>query len=150
MILSSRELMPVIRAALERGQHVRMTVNGSSMLPFLYDNDVIELESVLAPRLGDMVLVQIDTYSETERYVLHRIVHMIEGGTFFIRGDSQRHCEGPFAREAVIGRVATVWRNERACALNRCPWRLVGLMWVWTCPLGFFLLELMLFLRKKG
>ena len=139
MTLPSRKLMPVIRAALERGQRVRMSVTGSSMLPFLRDSDVVELEPASAPRLGDMVLVQ-----AAERYVLHRIVRMDGGAGFFIRGDAQPNCEGPFTLDAVLGRVTTVWRNGRARALERGLWRLAGLVWVRTSPLGFFLLQLAL------
>ena len=46
MILSASELMPVIRASLERGQSVRMTVNGASMFPFIRDRAEVELGPV--------------------------------------------------------------------------------------------------------
>ena len=59
IVLPGRELMPVIRAALERGQGVRMTANGSSMLPFIHDGETVEL---MPPRSslirGDIVLAQ--------------------------------------------------------------------------------------------
>ena len=82
MILPSRELMPIVRAALERGQRVRMTVTGGSMFPFLRDGDVVELEPALTLRLGDMVLVQTDSSDVIERYVLHRIVRWVDGAAF--------------------------------------------------------------------
>lgn len=145
MILPSRELMPVIRAALERGQRVRMTVTGSSMLPFLRDGDVVELEPAPAPRLGDMVLVQ----CPEERNVLHRVVR-VDGDAFFLRGDAQRHCEGPFTSDAVLGRVTTVWRNGRARALERGLWRLVGLVWIRCTPFGLWLLWLIARIRGIG
>jgi hypothetical protein len=150
MILPSRELMPVIRAALDRGQRVRMTVTGSSMLPFLHDSDVVELEPAPAPRLGDMVLVQAATPGAPEYYVLHRIVRMDGGAVFFIRGDAQRHCEGPFTPDAVLGRVTTVWRNGRARALERGLWRLAGLVWIRCTPFGLWLLWLVIRLRAIG
>jgi hypothetical protein len=143
MILSSHELMPVIRAALVRGQHVRMTVNGGSMLPFIHNNDVVELEPSPAPRLGDMVLVQTTQADGAERYVLHRLVRFVdEGSAFFIRGDSQAFCEGPFPRDALLGRVTTAWRNGRARALHCGGWRLAGLVWMRATPLGSWLLWL--------
>ena len=150
MIVLSRELMPVVRAALERGQRVRMTVNGSSMLPFLRDSDVVELEPAPAPRLGDMVLVQTNPPDAAECYVLHRIVRMDGGSAFFIRGDAQNYCDGPFTPDAMLGRVITVWRNGRARVLDRGPWRLAGLAWVWLSPLGFLLLQLAIPLWQFG
>jgi hypothetical protein len=150
MILPCRELMPVIRAALDRGQRVRMTVTGSSMLPFLHDSDVVELEPAPAPRLGDMVLVRAAAPGAAERYVLHRIVRMDRGAAFLTQGDAQPHCEGPFTRDAVLGRVTTVWRNGRARALDRGPWRLAGLVWARTSPLGLLLLQLALPLWQLG
>lgn len=150
MILPGRELMPVIRAALARGQRVRMTVTGSSMLPFLRDSDVVELEPAPAPRLGDMVLVQTDPPGAAERYVLHRIVRMDGGAAFFIRGDAQPYCEGPFKPDAVLGRVATVRRNGRARALGRGLWRLAGLVWIRCTPFGLWLLWMAARIRGIG
>jgi hypothetical protein len=91
-----------------------------------------------------MVLVQTDSPAAAERYVLHRIVRMGGSGTFFIRGDAQSHCEGPFAAGAALGLVTTVWRHGRASTLDRGLWRLAGLAWVRTSPLGFLLLTLAL------
>jgi signal peptidase I len=149
MILPGRELMPVIRAALDRGQRVRMTVTGSSMLPFLRDNDVVELEPASVPRLGDMVLVQTAAPGAAERYVLHRVARM-DGAAFFIRGDAQPHCEGPFTSDAVLGRVTTAWHNGRPRVLDRGVWRLAGLMWMRYVPFGLRLFWLAARLRGVG
>lgn len=145
MILPSRELMPVIRAALARGQRVRMTVTGSSMLPFLRDSDVVELEPAPAPRLGDMVLVQ----CTEERYVLHRVAR-VEGEALFLRGDAQRHCEGPFTPRDVLGRVTTSYRNGHIRVLDRGAWRLAGLAWIRCTPFGLCLLWLLARIRGIG
>ena len=149
MILPGRVLMPVLRAALERGQRVRLTVTGSSMLPFLRDGDVVELEPAPAPRPGDMVL-RTDPPGAAEHYVLHRIVRMEGGAAFFIRGDAQAYCEGPFTPDAVLGRVSTVRRNGRARAVDRGVWRAAGWVWRRTSPGGFFLLRLALPLWQLG
>ena len=59
MNVPARELMPVVGAALERGQRVRMTVAGGSMLPFLRGGDEVELERASPIRLGDIVLARV-------------------------------------------------------------------------------------------
>lgn len=142
MILPSRELMPVIRAALDRGQRVRMTVSGASMLPIIHSNDVVELEPAPALRLGDVALVQTNPPGQIERYVIHRLVRLERDGTVLVRGDAQRESEGPFAANAVLGRVTTAWHNGRPRSLERGWWRLVGLAWLRCAPLGFWLLWL--------
>lgn len=130
MIVPGRELMPVIRAALERGQRVRMTVTGSSMWPFVRDGDLVELEPLRAmPRAGDVLLAQ----CQGERYVLHRAVR-VGGEEFYLRGDAQPHCEGPFTQHDVLGRATTAWSNGRARALDHGAPRLAGVTWAYCGP----------------
>lgn len=137
MIVSARELMPIIHAALERSQNVRMTVNGSSMQPFLHDGDVVELEPMRSlPVPGDMVLV----HCPEERYVLHRVVRL-EGVGFFLRGDAQAHCEGPFTRRNVLGRAAKSYHQGCIRAHDRGTWRIAGSIWLHCGPLGSRLLR---------
>ena len=125
MILPASELMPVIRASLERGQTVRMTVNGASMLPFIRNGDEVELEPIRSlPVKGDVVLA----HCENGRYVLHRVVR-VEGDEFFLRGDAQRHCEGPFVLGDALGKVTTAYHNGRSHDLKRGPWSWLGRIW---------------------
>lgn len=146
MIVPCREIMPVVRAALERGQRVRITVNGSSMLPFVRDGDVVELQPIHSlPRRGDIVLLR----CSEERYVMHRVVRQ-EGDALFIRGDAQLRCEGPFASHDVLGRVSLSQRNGRTRALDRGAWRLAGCLWVACAPYGLLLLRLTARLRRIG
>lgn len=146
MNVPSRELMPVIRAALKRGQRVRMTVNGSSMLPFIHDGEVVELEPIyLLPKMGDIVLLR----CSEDRYVAHRVTRL-EDDTLFLRGDAQLHYEGPFTLRDVLGRVTTAWHNGRPRALDRGLWRLAGLVWIRCTPFGLWLLRLAARIRDIG
>lgn len=132
MIVSAREIMPVILAALKRGQRVQMTVNGCSMFPFLFDGDVVELEPMPSlPVPGDVVLVQ----CPEGRFVLHRVVR-IAGGGFFLRGDAQAHCEGPFLSSDILGRAAKSYHHGRIRAHDQGAWRIAGLFWTYCGPLG--------------
>jgi hypothetical protein len=146
MMVPCREFMPVIRSALERGQRVRMTVNGNSMAPFIRDGDVVELEPIHSlPRRGDVVLVQ----CKEERYVLHRVLRRADG-VFFLRGDAREDWEGPFTRQDVLGQVAVSYRNGRRCVMDGGPWRFAGLVWASYGPLGRWLLWLAVRVRAKG
>jgi hypothetical protein len=146
MILPSREFMHVIRSALERGQRVRLTVNGGSMMPFIRDGDVVELEPIRSlPRRGDVVLVQ----RTEERYVLHRVLQRADDA-FFLRGDAQEYWEGPFTRGNVLGKVVLSYRNGSPRVMDSGPWRLAGLIWASCGPLGRWFLWLAARFRAKG
>ncbi len=146
MNVPSRVLMPVIRAALERDQRVRMTINGSSMSPFIRDGDVVELESVRSrPVLGDMVLVR----RSEDYYVLHRVVR-IEGDEFFLRGDAQQHSEGPFTRRDVLGKVIASYHSGRVRDFDRGTWRLAMLIWMRCAPWSLWLFRLAARIRRSG
>lgn len=149
MTISARELMPLIRAALERNQGVRMTVMGSSMFPFIRGGDVVELEPMRhAPVAGDLVLAQCASVPEGERYVLHRVVR-VEGEACFLRGDSQKDWEGPFGRKDILGKVTLVYRNGHVRRLDHGIWRSVGLAWNRCAPLNLWLFQLMRQFRSK-
>ncbi|MEN6439421.1 MAG: S24/S26 family peptidase [Syntrophobacter sp.] len=151
MTIPARQFMPVIRDALESGQHVRMTARGSSMFPFIRGGDVVALEPLeTTPVVGDIVLAQCASAAEGERYVLHRVVR-VGGGAFFLRGDSQKDCEGPFLREDILGRATLVIHNGREHRLDRGIYRLAGLSWNRCAPLNIWIFQLIRrFQEKRG
>jgi signal peptidase I len=145
MIVAAGELMPIIGAALARGQHVRLTATGGSMLPFLHNGDIVELEPLKSlPARGDIVLVR--CAPDRERYVLHRLVR-VEGEKLFMRGDAQEHCEGPFAPGDVLGRVTKSYVNGRVRRFDSGLWRFAGLAWLLCVPVSVWLLRLAIRLR---
>ena len=113
MFIPDRELMPIIRAALERGQRVRMTVNGRSMLPFIRDGDVVEIAPMPpTPTLGSVVLARLSG----ERYPLHRLVAQC-GAAWLLRGDNCGVPDGMVPCENLVGVVTRVERNGRVVRL---------------------------------
>jgi len=42
---------------------------------------------------------------------------------FFLRGDAQAHCMGPFRRSAILGRAAKSYHHGRIRAHDRGAWR---------------------------
>lgn len=129
--------MPIVRAALERGQRVRMTVTGGSMAPFIHDGDIVDLDPISTPpQLGDVVLAR----CHETGHVLHRIVK-IQGGMFFLRGDAQPLWDGPVTRHDVLGKVATSCRNGQIRTLDRGAWRVAGLLWMYFDSLRHWLIS---------
>jgi ribosomal protein S18 acetylase RimI-like enzyme len=146
MILPSSELMPVIRAALKRGQRVRMTVNGSSMLPFIRNDDTVELEPLtIPPRVGEIVLAQ----NTCGCYVVHRVIR-IKGDNFYLRGDAQTCFEGPLEIEKIFGKVIQSEHQGQIRKHSRGIWHILGRIWLYTHPIGFYLFQSYLRLRRMG
>lgn len=146
MILPGSELMPVIRAALERGQRVRMTVNGSSMLPFIRNDDTVELEPLtIPPCVGDIVLAQ----NGGGGYVVHRVIR-IKGDNFYLRGDAQTCFEGPLEIEKIFGKVIQSEHQGQIRKHSRGIWHILGRIWLYTHPIGFYLFQRYLNLRRVG
>ncbi len=142
MIISARELMPLIRAALARNQRVRLTATGSSMFPFIRGGDVVELEPLHHPPVaGDLILAQRPSGPEGERYVLHRVVR-VKGEAFYLRGDAQPDCEGPFTRKDILGRATRLYRRDRMRRLDQGLWRCLGLAWNRCAPLNLWIFQL--------
>ena len=142
MTVPARELMPMICAALGENQHVRLRATGSSMFPFLRSGDVVELAPLhLPPVVGDLVLARCPDPSAGHRYVLHRVVR-VQGGGYFLRGDAQKDCEGPFTPRDLLGRAILRYRNGRVRRLDQGLWRYLGLAWNHCAPFNRWLVQL--------
>jgi signal peptidase I len=129
MNLSTEKLLPLLRQALERGEHVRMTATGSSMWPAIRAGDEVELVPLAAEpapgegrlpgneigqglRRGDIVLIEIAPTS----CLLHR-VERLRAGQVWTRGDAVQMGEGPFPASRVLARVSLVYPQRGR------PWR---------------------------
>ena len=122
------ELMPLVTAALGRGQRVRMTVYGGSMLPFLLPGDEVELAPAdHPPVVGQICLVR----GRPGFYLLHRVVRTAPGRVW-TQGDGHGYAEGPFHVGQVLANVVLVRRRGRTWSPRRRStmalyrlWRLV-------------------------
>ena len=142
--LSCSELIPLVRLALDNGANVRLTATGSSMIPFLRNGDVVELEKVPpeALRHGDVVLVE----RPEGGYVLHRMLQ-IRGAEVFIAGDAgQRDGWMPVAN--VLARVRAVSRKGSWKRLDTASARSAGLVWARMHFITWPLLKLAIWTRQ--
>lgn len=125
-----RVVIPWVREALRREARVRMTVSGSSMLPFLRDGDTIELEAVGSTcRLGDVVLAEV-----TEgQYLVHRVIWASER-TVWLAGDAQSTAQGPLPVSSLLGRVVAIERHGKRIRPTALVRRLCALLWIALLP----------------
>jgi hypothetical protein len=125
VIVSCRELMPIVRAALESGSHVRLTATGGSMFPFVRNGEVVELQAVPRHDLrpGDVVLAE----RPDESYILHRIAAMEPERVFMVSDAGQQ--DGWFTLDRVYARARAVERKGRWRRLDTPRARRAGLLW---------------------
>ncbi len=145
MMLSGKEFMPVVEAALSRKQPVRMTVRGNSMVPFIHNGETVELEPFSGrPRLGDILLAR---YREGG-YIMHRVVRNGFRGVL-LRGDARWHfeCEGPLEESDIIGNAVRSWHKGRIRDHRQGAWRAAGIFWSLTCPVGIALYRMLRFAK---
>lgn len=130
MLISDKELIPIVYSALARGQRISMTVNGRSMFPFIRDGDVVELEPMIRePKIGDIVLVR---FSE-DWCPLHRLVAHSSSG-WLLRGDNNSKSDGIVKSERLIGLLSKVYRNGRSVCFARGH---LGLWIAWLSRKGW-------------
>jgi signal peptidase I len=109
--LSNHGQLELMRAVLGRGLPFRTMVRGSSMSPFIRDEDVLTVTSLGGhrPRVGDIIAF---TLPGAGRLVIHRIVASDEDG-WQTRGDNCRGSDGVVIRGQIVGRVVRCARDGR-------------------------------------
>lgn len=84
-------------------------INGSSMQPFLYKDDIVRLRKCHMAYPGDIVF-----YKHGDNYILHRVVRVNKDGSYNIVGDHQTKCDLNVDSSMIIGVVvAYKKRNQK-------------------------------------
>lgn len=110
MKIANDILIPEIERLLKDGKEVRFTPSGVSMRPFIEgDRDSVILTSLSrSPRIGDILLVRIESNSPmSPTFVLHRLVR-IEGDTLVLQGDGNLLGEERCGASDIIGIVKRI------------------------------------------
>ena len=107
-------LMPLIREELTRGQRVRFSPRGISMLPMLRQG----IDTVtISPVKGRLKKYDLPLYRRDDgKYILHRIVRA--GETYTCIGDNQFVKETGVRQDQLIGVVTEFTRGEKAISVN--------------------------------
>ena len=130
-------LIPELARLLATGKEVRFTPSGVSMRPFIEgDRDSVILAPVATPRIGDIILAQVETLCGRQTYVLHRLVR-IEGGKYILQGDGNLSGEETCLRADIIGCVKQI---ENPKGHKKILTR--GRLWYFLRPLRKWLLKI--------
>lgn len=121
--LSSESLIELIKSTLAKNSSFRFKVTGSSMSPFIQDNDIVTLSSRRTGRivLGDAVAF---VNPVTGKLAIHRMVGTYNG-CYLIKGDSIPHPDGFIPKENILGCVTKIERSGRSVRLGLGPGRLI-------------------------
>ena len=109
---SMRDIGPLIEELVGQGDIFRLTVSGTSMMPFLRNN---RDEVVFAPlegrtlKRGDILLYK----RRTGTYVMHRLYRIEKDGTYTFIGDHQYKVEEGIQREQIKAYVQYAFRDGR-------------------------------------
>jgi hypothetical protein len=100
--------LELARGLMERRVRLRTSVRGSSMSPFVRDEDVLTIAPIggRSPRVGEVIAFVLP---DTKRLAIHRVVARREGG-WLVRGDNCRTADGVVGLADIVGRVIRVER----------------------------------------
>lgn len=141
------EIIPVLLEVLESGGEFRLAPRGTSMLPLLREGrDAVALVHPDTLKKRDICLYRRADGS----YVLHRLMKFKKGAPVFC-GDNQTALEQDVPREAVLARVITVYRDDRAIPVTALSYRFYSFchcIMLWR-HVRFFPRRLAAFIRRK-
>jgi len=122
---------------LSQGLPIRFRATGSSMRPFIFNNDVVEIWPANSQifRKGDIVLFQ----TESGRFLLHRII-CVQGERLLVQGDALITPDGWITRYQILGIAKKVYHyTGRRVALYNWYSKFFGEVWILMTPLRCWL-----------
>lgn len=114
-----KDLIPLIKEALDNNQEFILPINGTSMQPFLRNNDYVYLTIPNNLKHNDIILYQ----RNEEEFVLHRIVKQ-KDNYYVLMGDHQLIEEFPIYKEQVVAKVTKVRKNNKELSLKGIKYNL--------------------------
>ena len=103
------EVVRLMYEAFDDNLDFSFPINGSSMQPFLYKDDIVRLRKCHMAYPGDIVF-----YKHGDNYILHRVVRVNKDGSYNIVGDHQTKCDLNVDSSMIIGIVvAYKKRNQK-------------------------------------
>jgi hypothetical protein len=130
--IKSKDLFPLISEIIKQDEKVRITVTGTSMLPFLREGiDSVELTEAGFSGInrGDIVIIR----RSSGEYIMHRVIKK-EASCFYIMGDAQQWLEGPLYPEQLVAVITALWRRGRRIEADNFFWRALSKLWIVLIP----------------
>ena len=114
------DLLPLIEEVVASGGEFRLYPRGTSMRPLLREGrDSVALVAPDGFSRGDICLYR----RKNGTFVLHRLERIERDETLSFRGDNQSRIERGIREDALIARVAAVYRDEKRISLTSLRYR---------------------------
>lgn len=110
MIKNFSDGVDLIKILISQKIPFRFKLNGSSMIPTIFNGDIIIVQEFNEITEGKIYLYT-DRLSPTERLVCHRLVR-VDGNKLFFKGDSRQQVDFPINKNQIIGEVVDIIRNR--------------------------------------
>lgn len=102
------EVVRLMYEAFDDNLDFSFPINGSSMQPFLYKDDIVRLRKCHMAYPGDIVF-----YKHGDNYILHRVVRVNKDDSYNIVGDHQTKCDLNVDSSMIIGVVVAYKKRNR-------------------------------------
>lgn len=145
-IVSTENIVPLIKESLDCGHKVKFTVSGYSMYPWIAHNrDQVLLARAdeTGLRLGDIILFQ----NKNDKYILHRI-YKKEAEGYWTIGDSCLYLDEMVHPTEIIGVVEKIYRKGKEIDCNSFLWHSIFSIWRLLLPARVYLLMLFFFVVR--
>lgn len=119
--------MPFLVELLENGSCIKLTITGSSMLPFFrHGKDFAELIKKPYSEICvlDIVLIQ----RSSGEYVFHRVVKRTNNECYIL-GDAQSEIEGPIFPNQIIAVSSGLWRGDKYISSDYFLYKMLVKIW---------------------
>ena len=121
--MSMSQLVDMLKSNTQIINEISVTVNGTSMEPFLHDGQDSVIFSCLPKKLrrGDILLFK----RKSGSFAMHRVYSINKNGSVCFLGDSQLIVEKDIPPEDIVLYVPTVIRNGKRINCTHGFWRFV-------------------------
>lgn len=118
------ELHEINEDLLRQGFSVRITMRGTSMLPFIKQGDIalVSKTDIGNVRKGDIIVFKIKN-----DYIAHRLIKKnMTDLTVITKGDSCKQYDTPVAFQSVTGKISRIQSGKKTMDMDSVFWRVIN------------------------
>ncbi|HQB19930.1 MAG TPA: S24/S26 family peptidase [Bacteroidales bacterium] len=137
-IINSDTFFAFLIEEISAGKTVTIRAKGTSMLPFIHENDILQLVPLCKTELKKMDII---LFKYKDSYLLHRIVKK-NNEILLLQGDAvAKHTEKIKIENAVALLQQIKRKNGKIIKCKSLKWRLLSYLWYILLPFRSLLLK---------
>ena len=111
----------ILKAMKMLNKSFDITVTGTSMIPTMYERDIIKVQPLVNYNIGDIIVF----YYNDNELIVHRLL-AINDNNYLCKGDNAFRLES-VEKEQIIGKVIGLWRESGIISLPKFTNELISL-----------------------